>query len=472
MSASGGTKAIVAALAANLAIAASKFVAFAFSGSSSMLAEGVHSLADSGNQALLLVGGKKAQREATPQHPFGYGRERYIYAFLVSIILFSVGGMFALYEGYEKIKHPHEIEHWYWPVGVLVFAIIAETFSFRTAIKESNVLRGRKSWKEFVRHAKAPELPVVLLEDLGALVGLILALGGVGLALLTGDGVWDGIGTVCIGVLLVLIAVVLAIETKSLLLGESAGAEETTKIEAAIVDGDTVTRIIHMRTLHLGPEELLVAAKIAVRHEETATEIASAIDAAEARIREAVPIARVIYLEPDIYSEAEAAKGAARAATPGGPAAPHGREHCVRVRPGGGPRRVSAGPVPYPYPSARPLVSMRPSGPITNARATTRVAPPTAAAGSAPRTRTRSRRAPAETRAVWPRRAAAASRSCPSPGPRPPRRAPSRRDPRRRSANRASSYGCRRARTAGRRAPSRRTRDAARRRRRGSRTTP
>ncbi|MFE0728360.1 cation diffusion facilitator family transporter [Streptomyces antibioticus] len=320
MSASGGTKAIVAALAANLAIAASKFVAFAFSGSSSMLAEGVHSLADSGNQALLLVGGKKAQREATPQHPFGYGRERYIYAFLVSIVLFSVGGMFAIYEGYEKIKHPHEIEHWYWPVGVLVFAVIAESFSFRTAIKESNPLRGDHSWTEFVRRAKAPELPVVLLEDLGALVGLILALGGVGLALLTGDGVWDGIGTVCIGVLLVLIALVLAAETKSLLLGESAGTDEVHKIETAIVDGDTATRVIHMRTLHLGPEELLVAAKIAVRHDDTATEIATAIDAAEARIRQAVPIARVIYLEPDIYSETEAAKGPDPSATPGGPA--------------------------------------------------------------------------------------------------------------------------------------------------------
>ncbi|GAB7108816.1 cation diffusion facilitator family transporter [Streptomyces phaeofaciens JCM 4814] len=322
MSASGGTRAIVAALGANLAIAVSKFVAFAFSGSSSMLAEGVHSLADSGNQALLLVGGKKAQREATPQHPFGYGRERYIYAFLVSIVLFSVGGMFAIYEGYEKIKHPHEIEHWYWPVGVLVFAIIAESFSFRTAIKESNPLRGTLSWTEFVRRAKAPELPVVLLEDLGALVGLILALGGVGLALLTGDGVWDGIGTVCIGVLLVLIALVLAAETKSLLLGEAAGPDDVQKIEAALVDGDTVPRIIHMRTLHLGPEELLVAAKIAVRHDDSATDVATAINAAEARIRQAVPIARVIYLEPDIYSETEAAKGADPDATPGGPAQP------------------------------------------------------------------------------------------------------------------------------------------------------
>jgi cation diffusion facilitator family transporter len=322
MSASGGTRAIVAALLANLSIAAAKFVAFLFSGSSSMLAESVHSLADSGNQGLLLLGGKRAQRQATPQHPFGYGRERYIYAFLVSIVLFSVGGMFALYEGYEKIKHPHELEHWYWPVGVLVFAIVAEGFSFRTAIKESNPLRGKKSWKEFVRHAKAPELPVVLLEDLGALVGLILALGGVGLALLTGDGVWDGVGTLCIGILLILIALVLAVETKSLLLGEAAGIEAVQQIESALVAGDTVTGVIHMRTLHLGPEELLVAAKIAVRHDGTATEIASAIDAAESRIREAVPIARVIYLEPDIYSESEAAKGSDPEASPGGPSTP------------------------------------------------------------------------------------------------------------------------------------------------------
>ncbi|WJV48328.1 cation diffusion facilitator family transporter [Streptomyces flavofungini] len=318
MSASGGTKAIVAALAANLAIAVAKFVAFLFSGSSSMLAESVHSLADSGNQGLLLLGGKKAQREATPQHPFGYGRERYIYAFLVSIVLFSVGGMFAIYEGYEKIKHPHDIEHWYWPVGVLVFAIIAESFSFRTAIKESNALRGKLTWTQFVRRAKAPELPVVLLEDLGALVGLVLALGGVGLALATGDGVWDGIGTLCIGVLLILIAIVLAAETKSLLLGEAAGTEEVAKIERALVDGDTVTGVIHMRTLHLGPEELLVAAKVAVQHDDTAREVAEAINAAEDRIRAAVPIARVIYLEPDIYNAEAAAAGTNPAKSPGG----------------------------------------------------------------------------------------------------------------------------------------------------------
>ncbi|MCC3772923.1 cation diffusion facilitator family transporter [Streptomyces sp. UNOC14_S4] len=300
MSASGGTKAVVAALGANLAIAVAKFVAFAFSGSSSMLAEGVHSVADSGNQALLLLGGKKAQRKASEEHPFGYGRERYVYGFLVSVVLFTIGGVFALYEGYEKIREPHELDNWYWPVGVLLFAIVAEGFSFRTAVREADALRGGQSWSAFIRTAKAPELPVVLLEDFGALVGLLLALGGVGLTLATGNGVWDGIGTLCIGALLVVIALVLAAETKSLLLGEAAGPEQIARIRSAMVDGETVTGVIHMRTLHLGPEELLVAAKIAVRHDDTAERVARAIDEAESRIREAVPIARVIYLEPDI----------------------------------------------------------------------------------------------------------------------------------------------------------------------------
>jgi cation diffusion facilitator family transporter len=306
VSASGGTKAIVAALSANLAIAASKFVAFAFSGSSSMLAEGVHSVADSGNQVLLLIGGKRAKRQATPQHPFGYGRERYVFGFLVSIVLFSVGGVFALYEGYEKISHPHPAEDWYWPVGVLIFAIVAEGFSFRTAVRESAPHRGDQGWWQFIRHAKAPELPVVLLEDAGALIGLVFALLGVGLALLTHSGVWDGVGTLAIGTLLIAIALVLAAETKSLLLGESAAPQAEATIRAALVDGATVVGVIHMRTLHLGPEELLVAAKIDVRHDDTAAEIARAIDAAEARVRAALPIARVIYLEPDIRREAAA----------------------------------------------------------------------------------------------------------------------------------------------------------------------
>ena len=305
MSASGGNRAIVAALAANLGIAVTKFVAYLLTGSSSMLAESIHSVADSGNQGLLLVGGRRSRRAATPEHPFGYGRERYIYAFIVSIVLFSVGGLFALYEGWHKLQDPHPIDEWKWvPVVVLLAAIAMESFSFRTAIVESNHVRGDQTWVQFVRHAKAPELPVVLLEDLGALIGLVLALFGVGLTLITDDGTWDGLGTVCIGVLLVVIAVVLALETKSLVVGEGAAPDAVRRIEAALLADDNVEQVIHMRTLHLGPDELLVAAKIAVRHDDTAAEVARAIDAAEVRIRDAVPIARVIYLEPDLLRDA------------------------------------------------------------------------------------------------------------------------------------------------------------------------
>jgi cation diffusion facilitator family transporter len=305
MSAAGGTRAIIAALAANLGIAVTKFAAFLLTGSSSMLAESIHSVADSGNQGLLLVGGRRARRAANERHPFGYGRERYIYAFIVSIVLFSVGGLFALYEGWHKLSDPHPIDQWQWvPVVVLIVAIGLETYSFRTAIHESNLIRGNATWPEFVRHSRVPELPVVLLEDLAALVGLVLALFGVGLTLITGDGTWDGVGTVLIGVLLVLVAVTLAIETKSLLIGESATTEHVDAIEKAIVDGDDIERIIHMKTLHLGPEELLIAVKVGVSKTASAAEIAKAIDDAEVRIRAAVPIARAIYVEPDIYRTA------------------------------------------------------------------------------------------------------------------------------------------------------------------------
>jgi len=303
MSASGGTRAIIAALLANLGIAVTKFVAYLITLSSSMLAEAVHSVADSGNQALLLLGGRRAQREASPRHPFGYGRDRYIYAFIVSIVLFSVGGLFALWEGYEKLQDPHAIENWWVAVGVLVIAIILESYSFRTAIVESNRIRGRASWVQFIRRAKAPELPVVLLEDFGALLGLVFALIGVSVSVLTGDGIWDAFGTLAIGALLVSIAVVLAIETKSLLLGESATASDQERIAAALRSVAGVEGIIHMRTMHLGPDELLVGAKIAVNRADSAADVAAAIDRAEARIREAVPIAEVIYIEPDILRQ-------------------------------------------------------------------------------------------------------------------------------------------------------------------------
>lgn len=300
MSAGGGTKAIIAALAANLAIAVAKFGAYLVTTSSSMLAESIHSLADSGNQVLLLVGGKRAERKRTAEHPFGYGRERYFYAFVVAVVLFTIGALFSLYEGWEKIHNPHPVETPIVAFGVLVFAIVAESFSFRTAIKESNAVRGDQSWVQFIRRSKSPELPVIVLEDLGALVGLILALLGVTVAVITGDGVWDGVGTMAIGVLLAIIAVILAVETKSLLIGEGASPEVERQIVTALQGVPEVARVIHMRTLHLGPEEILVAAKIAVDHDETAAEVARGIDEAEQRIRAAVPAARVIYLEPDL----------------------------------------------------------------------------------------------------------------------------------------------------------------------------
>ena len=301
----GGTRAIIAALAANLGIALTKFLAYLLTLSSSMLAESIHSVADSTNQVLLLVGGKRAERDATPKHPFGYGRERYIYAFVVSVVLFAVGGLFAIYEGVEKIAHPEPISEWEWvPLAVLAVAIALESFSFRTAIQEANRVREGASWVRYIRRARAPELPVVLLEDFAALIGLLLAFLGVGLTLATGHGLWDGIGTLTIGGLLVGVAVVLAVETKSLLIGESATADQIAAIEAAINSQDEVCRLIHMRTLHLGPEELLVAAKIAVPGEESAARVAAVIDEVELRIRKAVPIAKVIYLEPDIDREA------------------------------------------------------------------------------------------------------------------------------------------------------------------------
>ena len=300
MSTEGGTRAIIAALTANLGIAATKFLAFLLTRSSSMLAESIHSLADSGNQLLLLIGGKRAARAADEEHPFGYGRQRYVYAFLVSIVLFTIGGMFAIYEGVHKWQHPEPIEDWVWvPIAVLVVAIALEGYSFRTAIVESNRTRGERSWVEYVRTAKSPELPVVLLEDSAALLGLLFALFGVVMTLVTGDGRWDALGTLLIGVLLVVVALVLGVEMNSLIIGESANRDAVERIRAALVGG-AVEGVIHMRTMHLGPEELLVAAKIAVRGSESAAEVAAAIDEAERRVRAVEPIARVIYLEPDI----------------------------------------------------------------------------------------------------------------------------------------------------------------------------
>jgi cation diffusion facilitator family transporter len=309
MSTEGGNRAVIAALLANTGIAITKFIAFALTQSSSMLAEAIHSVADSGNQLLLLLGGRQARKDATPEHPFGFGRERYIYGFIVAIVLFSVGGLFALYEAYHKWHHLHEHPgdmgeldgRWWWvPLLVLGVAIAMESFSFRTAIHEANQVRGDASWVQFVRRAKAPELPVILLEDFAALTGLCFALFGVGLTLITKEPIFDVIGTGLIGLLLVAVAVILAIETKSLLLGEAASLDAQGRIRAAIEGSEGIDGVIHMKTMHLGPDELLVAVKIAVPGSESAAEVATAIDGAEAAIRAVEPTARVIYLEPDI----------------------------------------------------------------------------------------------------------------------------------------------------------------------------
>ncbi|HEX3296334.1 MAG TPA: cation diffusion facilitator family transporter [Nocardioides sp.] len=311
MSTEGSTRAVVAALLANTGIAITKFLAFLLTGASSMLAEAIHSVADSGNQLLLLLGGRQARRQPTEQHPFGYGRERYIYAFIVSIVLFSVGGLFALYEAYHKghelhVTHGHPEDslldsRWAWvPIVVLLAAIVMEALSFRTAIRETRLVKGDASYVEFIRRAKQPELPVILLEDLAALCGLAFALFGVGLSLLT-DNLWfDVIGTALIGLLLVAVAIVLGIETKSLLLGESASAEAELRITDALTATEGIDRVIHLKTMHLGPDELLVAAKIAVPAVDSAADVAGAIDAAESSIRRAEPTARLVYLEPDI----------------------------------------------------------------------------------------------------------------------------------------------------------------------------
>jgi cation diffusion facilitator family transporter len=275
-----------------------------------MLAESVHSLADSGNQVLLLIGGKRAARAATPEHPFGYGRERYVYAFLVSIILFSVGGVFSIYEGVHKIQHPEPIERAWIPIGVLLIAIVLESVSLRTALKESAPERRGISILQFVRRAKAPELPVVVMEDIAALVGLVLAFIGVSVAVVTDNGVFDGIGTVFIGLLLIVVAVILGVETKSLLIGEGASATDADAIRAAALNGPDVDQVIHMKTLYLGPDELLVAMKVAVTATRSATDIAAAINAVESRVRAAVPTARVLYIEPDIFDPTLAAGGA------------------------------------------------------------------------------------------------------------------------------------------------------------------
>jgi cation diffusion facilitator family transporter len=306
---SAGRRSVLAAFAANIGIAVIKFVAFVITGSASMLAESVHSVADSGNQALLLLGRHQAQREETEEHQFGFGAERYFYGFIVALVLFTVGGTFSIFEGVERILHPEHLTSPVVALAVLGIAVVLEGLSFRTAIIESNQTKGPHPWRSFIRfirRAKAPEIPAVLLEDSAALAGLVFAFAAVALTTITGNARWDGVGSLGIGALLVVVAGILAIETKSLLIGESATADVERAVVAALEDGPEVERVIHLRTLHLGPETLLVAAKIAIRGDQNAADLVAGIDRAERRVRAAVPIAELIYLEPDLYQDSRA----------------------------------------------------------------------------------------------------------------------------------------------------------------------
>lgn len=300
MATGGSKRAIIAAMVANFGIAVAKFAGFLFTLSSSLLAESIHSLADTGNQVLLLLGGKRATLAPTRLHQFGFGRERYFWAFVVSIILFSLGSMFAIYEGVEKVLHPHPLDSPSWAIGILLFSILLESNSFRTAIVEARHVKGTSSWSSYIRRSKSPELPVVLLEDAGALFGLVFALIAVSVAAATGNGVWDGVGSITIGALLGVIAVVLAVEMKSLLIGESASPEDEHSIETAIVRAPSVQRLISLRTEHIGPDDILVAAKVEFDQSLTMAQLAGIIDATEAQIRSAVPSASRIFLEPDV----------------------------------------------------------------------------------------------------------------------------------------------------------------------------
>lgn len=296
-----GTKAILAAFVANLGIAIAKFVGFLITSSGSMLAESVHSLADTANQALLLLGGRKAKRAPDADHPFGFGRERYFWAFVVAIVLFTAGAAFAVFDGAKKIAHPHELENVPVAIGILVVAIVLEGFSFRTAMREARALVGPDvPLFRFIREAKAPEVPVVLLEDSAALCGLVVALSAVVVSHFTGNAIWDGIGTVVIGLLLGVVATILAIEMKSLLIGEAATPARQRAIRDALEGSPNVRSVIHLRTEHLGPDDLLVAAKVEMDGDLTYEQVARAIDATEQRVRAVEPAARLLFIEPDV----------------------------------------------------------------------------------------------------------------------------------------------------------------------------
>ncbi|MEM9069594.1 MAG: cation diffusion facilitator family transporter [Myxococcota bacterium] len=311
----GSKKVIYLALGANAGIAIAKFVAFLLTASSSMLAEAIHSVADTGNQILLLWGMKKAARPPDDRHQFGYKMESYFWSFIVAVMLFSLGGLFAIYEGLHKMHALEAAEaageaatfaHPEVAIGVLVFGICLEGYSWYAATKVINELRGEEGLFSYIEGSKSTEIIVIWLEDTGALVGLILALIGIGLVLATGNPYWDVYATFAIGVLLVLIAFFVARETKSLLIGESATKEDQDIVRRLVEDTEGVTSLMNMRTLQLGDDEFLVSLKIQWQGDLKVAEVAERTNDLEKRIRESIPGARYVLVEADVFDPEKA----------------------------------------------------------------------------------------------------------------------------------------------------------------------
>jgi len=292
---------VFAAFIANLFIALVKFVVAYFSASSAMLAEAVHSSADTLNQILLFVGIKKAAKKADELHPFGFSGEAYFWSFIVAIILFTSGAIFSIYEGIHKLRHPAPVNHLQYALLVLVVAIIAEFFSLRIAFKKINVERGNTGLITYLRRSKKAELIVVFLEDSAALIGLAIALAALLAEHFTGIYFFDGLASVLIGVLLACTALFMGNETKSLLLGESADPALLRKIRLLLLREDSITRVIHIRSLHLGAEDILLAIKAEFSERLNVEQICNLINSLENEIRAQFPEVNKIFFEPDIF---------------------------------------------------------------------------------------------------------------------------------------------------------------------------
>ena len=291
-------RAILFALGANFAIAVAKGVAAFITGSGAMLAETVHSLADCGNQLLLLLGLRQARRPPSPEYPLGYGRAIYFWSFLVAVMLFSVGGMFSVYEGVHKLRHPEPLQQWWWAVGVLVFAIAAEAVSMRACLQEVEKARGSRTLWQWFRVSRQAELVVIFGEDLAALLGLVFALAAIGLAVATGNPVWDAIGTIGIGLLLIIIAVLVAVEVKAMLIGQSVDPFLQTQIGRFLATRPEIEEVLHLITLQQG-NDALVSIHARMRRVHDGEAMLRDIDQVERALKQAFPVVRWSFFEPE-----------------------------------------------------------------------------------------------------------------------------------------------------------------------------